>query len=169
MWSPTAVRSSATGIAASTPAPAAASASSTARITAGLRAGRSAPPRGADLRAELRGGPAAAPADAPLAFAHGLIAHAHEQRRLFRAIVGKRSGHVVQQRFREMVTELVREDLAALGAAGARRDAAARFLAGGLLELLTFWLDARSPMSPEELEALLRELAGPILARLRAR
>lgn len=45
------------------------------------------------------------------AFALGLAEHAYEQRRLFRALVGRRSGYLVQQRFREMVIRLVGDEL----------------------------------------------------------
>lgn len=124
-----------------------------------------------DLRRSLRaqlaaagGGPAR-----PLAFSRGLVEHAHEQRRLFLAIVGKKSGHLVQRRFRELVLDLMREDLAALFAAGPRRDAVVAFVGGAFLELLTWSLEARSPPSPEETDALFRELAEPVLAAARSR
>jgi len=114
------------------------------------------------LRAQLAAsGESAAP---PLAFARGLIQHGHEHRRLFLAIVGKRSGQVVQRRFRELVLDLVREDLGRLLAAGPRRDAVIAFIAGAFLELLTWSLEAKSPPSPEETDALFRELVEPVLA-----
>src|SRR5688572_18028179 len=94
----------------------------------------------------------------PLAFARGMIEHAHEQRRLFRAIVGKHSGHVVQQRFRQLLLELVREDFAALGPAGPRLDAAVHYVAGAFFELLIWWLEARHPVKPSELEEQFHEL-----------
>jgi AcrR family transcriptional regulator len=116
-----------------------------------------------DLKVALRHQLApASPAD-PFPFAHGLIAHAHEQRRLFSVLIGKRSGQLVLRRFRDLVLDLVREDLTALAPAGPSRDAAAHFVAGGFLELLAWWLDARAPLAPDELERLFLEMARPVL------
>lgn len=117
-----------------------------------------------DLRRALRTQLAATGRPGPLGFSRGLIEHAHEQRRLFLAVVGKKSGHLVQRRFRELVLDLVREDLAAVLAAGARRDALAAFVAGAFLELLTWSLETKSPPSPEDADALFRELVEPVLA-----
>lgn len=117
-----------------------------------------------DLRAALRdqaiagGDPAR-----PLGFSRGLLAHAHENQRLFRALVGKKGGQLVQKMFRQMVLDLVREDLAGRLAPGRRRDAVAAFLAGALLELLTWSLEAKGAPGPEEADALFQELAAPVL------
>jgi AcrR family transcriptional regulator len=103
----------------------------------------------------------------PLAFVRGLIEHGHEQRRLFLALVGKRSGLFVHRKFRELALDLVREDLEAVLPAGPRRPAVVAFVAGALLELLTWSLETRSPPSPAEVDALFRELVGPVLAAAR--
>ena len=59
-----------------------------------------------DLRRTIRAQVAGGGGDArPLAFSRGLVEHAHEQRRLFLAVVGKRSGLLVQRRFRELVLD----------------------------------------------------------------
>jgi len=105
----------------------------------------------------------AAPAR-PLGFSVGLIEHAHEHRPLFRALVGRRSGQVVLQRFSELVRDLVREDLATLVAPGPRGDGTVAFVAGAFMGLLTWSLEARSGLAAKEVEELLHELAGPALA-----
>jgi len=122
-----------------------------------------------DLRRGLRAQLAAASGEAarPLAFSRGLIEHAHEQRRLFLAVVGKRSGHLVQRRFRELVLGLVREDLATVLASGVRRDAVVAFVAGAFIELLTWSLESRSPLPPEQVDALFHELVEPVLTAAR--
>lgn len=102
----------------------------------------------------------------PLGFARGLIAHVHEQRRLFRAIVGKRGGQVVQQRFRALLVEMIREDISLLVPAGADRDGAAHFIAGAMLEMLTWWLDARTPLPALDIERMFLRLARPAVAAL---
>ena len=118
----------------------------------------------ADLGRELRAQLGRSGAAGPLAFSRGLFEHAQGHRRVFRALVGRRAAHVVQGKMRALVTELVREDLAARLPAGARRDAAAAFLAGALFELLIWSLESRPPTTAEEADALFHELAGPVLA-----
>jgi hypothetical protein len=71
---------------------------------------------------------------------------------------------VVHRKFRELVLDLVREDLEAALPAGPRRPAVIAFVGGAFLELLTWSLEARSPPSAEETDALFRELVRPVLA-----
>ncbi|MBI2752103.1 MAG: TetR/AcrR family transcriptional regulator [Betaproteobacteria bacterium] len=104
----------------------------------------------------------------PFGFVRGLIEHAHENQRLFRAVIGKRSGLVVQRHFRHLLIELVAEELTDDGIAMIRRDAAAHYIAGALFELLNWWIDSRSPLAPSELEAMFRELTTPVLGVARS-
>lgn len=110
---------------------------------------------------------AAAEAGRPLGFARALLEHAHENLRLFRALIGKRSGQLVQRRFRELVLELVAEDLADLAPAGPVLDGTVHYVGGAFLELLTWWLDSRSPLPPADVEALFQRLTTPVLASAR--
>ncbi len=103
----------------------------------------------------------------PLAFARAVIDHVWEQQRAFRALLGKRSGQAVMRRFREFVVDLVQDDLSGMAAPKREKGAAARFLAGGFLELLTWGLEPGSASGPQELEQLFRRLAAPALALLR--
>ncbi|MEW5942743.1 MAG: TetR/AcrR family transcriptional regulator [Pseudomonadota bacterium] len=104
---------------------------------------------------------------APLfGFIRGLIEHVGEHQRLFRAVIGKRSGIVIQRRFRQFLIDLVKEDLVAGGIPAARRDAAAHYIAGALFELLTWWVDSRSALAPHDLEAVFRDLTTPALGAL---
>jgi AcrR family transcriptional regulator len=119
-----------------------------------LRAARGAPGAGAD-GGEL------------FAFLPGLLEHAHEHRALFRAIVGRRGGQLIQARFRELVLRLVREDLEARPPGALPVGAAAAAVAGALLELMTWWLSVREPMPPVELERLARRLVAPMVAASR--
>ncbi len=120
-----------------------------------------------DLRKAVREELAPAPPRRLLPFAHGLIQHAYEQQRLFRALVGKRSGQVVLRRFRELVLSLVAEDLSAMAAAGLERDVAAHFIVGGFLEVLTWWLEKKPSLAPAEVERMFLELATPALGMVR--
>lgn len=124
-----------------------------------------------ELRAALRQSAVAGRADGnsgDFGFALGLIEHAHEQRRLFRALVGRRSGYVVQQRFKEMVIKLVGEELPAGDATGLPRAAAQRWIAGAFVELLGWWIEQRSLLPPAELAAMFEALARPVWLALSA-
>jgi AcrR family transcriptional regulator len=118
-----------------------------------------------DLRKMLRAqlAPSGRGPSEPLQFARGMIEHAHENQRLFRALVGKRSGQVVLQRFRELVVDLVRENLSSKSSSGPERDAAVHFISGAFLELLTWSLETRSAPCSEELERLFLAMAASAL------
>ncbi len=118
----------------------------------------------ADLGRELRAQVARSGSPRPLAFSRGLLDHAQEHLRVFRALVGRRAAHLVQGKLRALVMELVREDVAVRLPAGSRRAAAAAFLGGALFEVLVWSLEARPPASAEEADALFHELAAPVLA-----
>ena len=98
-------------------------------------------------------------------FSHEIIAHVHQHRDLFQAMVGKRSGAVVQNVMHKLLVDLVREDLKAMivRAEGhpTRTAALAEFLAGGLFGMLLWWLSSRTGVSVEDLNDLFRRFAIP--------
>ena len=104
----------------------------------------------------------------PLPFARGMIEHACEHQRLFKALVGRRSGQVVLARFRTLVLELVREDLnlAAKIPTGVAREVASQFITGGFLGLLTWWIEERQALPPAEIERWFLQMATPALRAL---
>lgn len=107
---------------------------------------------------------AAAGGGAPaFAFAHELLAHANEHRDVFRAMVGKRSGAVLQRRFQKMLTELLRQDVSAMlprtADASVPVEAVVQFLASGLYGLMAWWLDGPVRLSVDAVTALFRRLA----------
>ena len=99
------------------------------------------------------------------AFSHDLFVHADAHRVMFRAMVGKKSGAVIQQLLHKMLVDLVRDDAKAMasGSNGALTPAESvvQFVAGGLLGLLMWWSDARVRLSAEEMNRLFRRLAIP--------
>jgi AcrR family transcriptional regulator len=105
----------------------------------------------------------------PFGFLRELIEHADGSRRMFRAVIGKKSGLAVQRKFREVLRELLVEDLAAQGVPRRQLGVASRFLAGGLLDLLIAWIDERPARGGRELEADFVRLATPVVASLRRR
>ena len=104
-------------------------------------------------------------ASGAFAFLHGLIEHLFEQRRVFCAVVGRRSGHIVQRRFRALVLQLVSADLEKLAPAGWKREAAAHYLAGALFELLSWAVDDNH-RTADEIEQYFRRLSRDVTKAL---
>ena len=126
-----------------------------------------------DLRNTLKSACASTDTNAkvvqPLAFLRGLLDHIHEQQRLCRSVFGRRSAHAIQVRFREMVTKLIAESLTMVSPAGWKRDAATSYLAGALVDLLSWWIDGRPMRSIDEVERFYLELAMPAIRELTGR
>jgi AcrR family transcriptional regulator len=103
--------------------------------------------------------------DRLFAFSHELLAHAHEHRDFFPAMVGKRGGAVLQHVLRRLLVALVREDVATLATKPGMRavppEAAVQFLANGLFGLLVWWLNGRMRLSIEEVDGIFRHIAVP--------
>src|SRR5262245_10363668 len=117
------------------------------------------------LRAHARHGEAR---DAVLGFVRGLFEHVKGSGRLFRALVGRRAGAAAhQQAFRKFVHGLVRDDLIAAFPEEPRVEASARYIAGGISELLIWSVDGHSAPRAAELDDACARLTGPILATLR--
>jgi AcrR family transcriptional regulator len=98
-----------------------------------------------------------------LGFAEALVEHAQENLRLFRALVGKKGGPQVLRAFRDVVIRLVEADLASLGVPVEERPLAARYIAGGFVELLTTWLDRPSKIEAKTLAGTFRRLTASVL------
>lgn len=117
-----------------------------------------------EVKSRTRGSAAPGLASA-FGIARALIEHAYEEQRLFRSVVGRRGGHFIQVRFRQLATEMFHEQVGAV-LAGWQREAAAHFMAGGLVEMLSWWLDSRRPQRPEEVAAHFERLTRPALESL---
>jgi len=98
-------------------------------------------------------------------FSHEMFTHANEHRDMFRSMVGKRSGAVVQRLVHKMLMDLVRDDLKAMApgrdAGSTPTEAVVQFVAGGLFGLLMWWVDGKMRLSVEEVNTLFRRLALP--------
>jgi AcrR family transcriptional regulator len=101
------------------------------------------------------------------AFSHEMFAHANEYRAVFRAMIGKHSGAVVQQLLHKILLDLVRDEVKAItsrGDTGSIPDEAlAQFIAGALFGVLIWWLTARTRLSVEDANRIFRRLAIPAL------
>ncbi len=104
-----------------------------------------------------------------LGFTLAYFRHVDSHRQLYKAIVGRESGMIVERQMRRMLGELVREDLTS-GRAAQRRavslDLAVQYVVGALLSVTTWWMDYKVPMSPEEMNRIFRQLTFPGLDAL---
>ncbi len=104
----------------------------------------------------------------PLAFLPGLLAHAQEAQAVFRALLRRRSGQFVQDRFRELLVDLVQTSMAvasptvASSAAGWQQEARAHFLGAAIFEVLVWWIGENRPHNPADVERLLLQLSQTV-------
>ncbi len=106
-----------------------------------------------DLQAYVLAASAPSESARPFAFLPALLAHVHEQQEVFRSLLGRRSGQVVQDCMRDILIELfARTDRAVVQPVHAD-DARHHMLAGGLMQLMVWWLGHAAHLTPTELEA----------------
>ena len=105
------------------------------------------------------------PKNVALTFTAPLLHHADENRMLFRALVGKRSGLVVQRHFRKLVVDLTVLELA--DTTVGEPTFVVRYIAGAFFELVSAWLDAHQPQPPSEIDAVFQQLTLRVLATSR--
>jgi AcrR family transcriptional regulator len=105
----------------------------------------------------------AASADGPLfAFSPAMFEHVREQRRLVRALLGRRSGRAVMAHGERLLHALVRDELLARGArASTSLDLVVTCVVGALLALLTRWVDGEITATPAELDLAFRAAVTP--------
>jgi AcrR family transcriptional regulator len=99
----------------------------------------------------------------PLACLSGLLAHMVENRRIFKTVIGRRSSHGVERRFREMVFQLIERDITRWKLPGVEHQMVARYIAGGVVDLMAWWVDAPEAPAVDALEQLMQELASAAL------
>lgn len=94
----------------------------------------------------------------------GLLDHMAEQRAVFKAVIGQRSGHGIASRFKAMVRELVDLELKAHGLTTDQRHWLACYLAGGIVETMAWWIHAPKPPPIREMECRLNLLVEGSIA-----
>jgi AcrR family transcriptional regulator len=97
-----------------------------------------------------------------LGFSRAFFEHAHEHRDLFRALAGSRGGAVALATIRRIISDVVRDDLAAAGdknSAGVQREFIVQFVVGACMAVLTWWLDKGAKLPAHQVDAMFRRLA----------
>ena len=105
-----------------------------------------------------------------LGFTGPFFAHLHEQQAIFRAMVGRKSGGLVQQGIQLVMTDLARDDLArhvpAREARGIRFQLAVQSAVGAFAAMLPWWLSQPKPLPPDQMNQLYRDLVIPGLRQV---
>jgi AcrR family transcriptional regulator len=103
-------------------------------------------------------------------FSRGMFEHVQSHLPLYRALVGKQSGAVVVRHMHQMITDLVRDELAAMAPGDAvliRHEVVVQYTVSAFMGLLIWWADHEAPYSPAQIDAIFQQLALPgVLAGL---
>jgi AcrR family transcriptional regulator len=98
-----------------------------------------------------------------LAFSLPMFEHARDHIDLYRALVGNRGGAVALGTIRQILSDLVRDELRAN--AGTNRNRAiprelvVHYVVGAYMAVLTWWLDGGAKLPPHQMDAVFRQLA----------
>jgi AcrR family transcriptional regulator len=103
-----------------------------------------------------------------LGFTRPFLEHANEQRRVWRALVGKKGGVAIQKRFRESLVQLLRKEVVQV--VGKQRteitEVLVRYIAGAFTEILFWWLDSPASLSPADVDEMFHRLTAGALGAI---
>jgi AcrR family transcriptional regulator len=98
-----------------------------------------------------------------LGFSLTMFEHARDHIHLYRALVGNRGGTIALGTIRQILCDCVRAELAATGDKdsndGIPRALIVRYVVGGFMAVLTWWLDGGAKLPPAKIDAMFRRLA----------
>lgn len=98
-----------------------------------------------------------------LTFSIAMFEHAGENLDIYRALVGGRGITVAISSIRELISDLVRSEMAATpeknAGTGTQQEILVQYVAGAFMGVLTWWLDRGARVSPTEIDATFRHLA----------
>ena len=100
-----------------------------------------------------------------LSFSLAMFQHAQSYRRVYQALVGKQGGTIVLRHIQQMLTSLVRDELARVAPRDAGttipREIVVQYIVGAFLALLTWWVDDEQHYTPEQMDAFFTRLTLP--------
>lgn len=95
-----------------------------------------------------------------LAFGLTMFEHAREHIDHYRALAGSRGGAVALGAIRDILSELVRDELPAGNTPDdIPRELVVQFVVGAYMAVLTWWLDRGAKLPPQRIDAMFRRLA----------
>jgi AcrR family transcriptional regulator len=101
--------------------------------------------------------------DRSLGFSLTMFEHARDHLHLYRALVGGRGGTVALGSIRQILSDLVRDELAATADKNSAdvipRELVVQYVVGAYMAVLTWWLDRGAELPPQRIDAMFRRLA----------
>jgi AcrR family transcriptional regulator len=99
------------------------------------------------------------------AFSHHMFAHIGMYRAVYHAMARDRGGAATRQHLHQLIVECSKTELKRLhgGRSGRELDALTQFFAGAFVGLLSWWIEAATPMPVDDIDRLFRRLAVPAL------
>jgi AcrR family transcriptional regulator len=101
--------------------------------------------------------------DRSLGFSLAMFEHAHDHIELYRALVGGRGGAIALATIRKILSELVRNELAAIvhkkSADVIPREVVVQYVVGAFMAVMTWWLDGGAKLPARQIDAMFRRLA----------
>jgi AcrR family transcriptional regulator len=98
-----------------------------------------------------------------LGFSLTMFEHARDHLDLYRALVGGRGGALALGTIRQILSDLVRNELAAAAtkksADAIPRELVVQYVVGAFMAVMTWWLDGGAKLPPQRIDAVFRHLA----------
>ena len=99
----------------------------------------------------------------PLAFSLTMFEHARDHLDRYRALVGSGGGAIAIATIREILSDLVRDELAAKpdnkSTDAIPRELIVQFVVGAYMAVLNWWLDSGAKLPPQRVDAMFRRIA----------
>jgi Transcriptional regulator C-terminal region len=93
-----------------------------------------------------------------------MFEHARDHINLYRALVGGRGGAVALGSIRQILSDLVRNELASTADVKSGdmipRELVVQYFVGAYMAVLTWWLDGGAKLPPQRMDATFRRLAN---------
>jgi AcrR family transcriptional regulator len=104
--------------------------------------------------------------DRNLRFSLPMFEHARGHLDVYRAMKRNRGGSIALGRIREIICDLVREEIKASteGRPDIAPELAVQYLVGAYMAVLVWWLDGGAQLAPERVDAMFRQLASTAIA-----
>jgi len=101
--------------------------------------------------------------DRSLGFSLTMFEHAKDHIDLYRALIGGRGGAIALGTVRQILSDLVRNELAASvdkkSADAISRELVVQYVVGAFMAVMTWWLDGGAKLPPRRIDAMFRRLA----------
>ena len=101
--------------------------------------------------------------DRSLGFSLAMFEHARDHIDLYKALVGGRGGAIALGAIRQILSDLIRNELAATvdkkSADAIPRELVVQYVVGSFMAVMTWWLDGGAKLPPQRIDVMFRHLA----------